>query len=167
MHPTGLFRPSRELVLVGLELVLELSHVVCIFIEEDLIRPQSFSRFPHIIPHHTNGSHRAVCGSEANESLIRLVEFLLGELLLVHLGDDIPRLDMLVPQQHDDPRRLRIESTGRVEDGILDDLLNAGVRDGGFVAEGIVSATVLDGFGERLGGCHPSVGGGVAIIGKG
>lgn len=98
MHPTGLFRPSRELVLVGLEFVLELSHIVCIFIEEDLIRPQSVavSLILYYLPSQKR-SHRAVCGSEANESLIRLIEFLLGELLLVHLGDDIPRLDMLVP----------------------------------------------------------------------
>lgn len=43
---------------------------------------------------------------------------------------------------------------------MFDDLLNTGVRDGGFVAEGIVSTAVFDGFREGLGGCHSVVAGG-------
>ena len=41
MHPIGLFRPSREFVLVGLEFVLELSHRICILIEENLFHLSS------------------------------------------------------------------------------------------------------------------------------
>ena len=58
---------------------------------------------------------------------------------------------MFFPKQDHGSRGLGVESTGSVENGIFDDLLDTGVWDSGFVAEGVVSAALFDGLGEGVG----------------
>lgn len=119
--------------MIGLEFLLELPHGVGVFIEED----------------------STISGPEAWEALVCLIELLFRQLLFVHLGDEIPSLGMFFAQEYNGSRCLGIERTGRVENSVLDDFLNPGVRDGGFMAQCIVGATVFGCFEEGFRGCHP------------
>ena len=99
-------------------------------------------------------SHRPISLSEPLKPLVRMIELLLWQLLLIHLDGDIPHLFMLFIQQDHGAGGLGVEGARAMEDGMFDDLLDACVRDGRGGVEGVVSAAVLDGVKERFGGRH-------------
>lgn len=77
-----------------------------------------------------------------------------GQLLLVHLGGDVPHLAMLVAEQDDGARRLGVEGRRHVQDGVLDNLPDTRVWDRALGGEAVVGAAVLDGGGEGFRGGH-------------
>lgn len=66
---------------------------------------------------------------------------------------------MLLLEHDDEACGLAVEGAGNVFDGVLDELLDAGVRDGGFVGDLVEGAAGADEFEEGLrvgghgGGC--------------
>lgn len=57
---------------------------------------------------------------------------------------DLPDLLVLLLEQQDDARRLRVEGAGHVLDGLGDELLDARIADGALGLERVVRAAVLD-----------------------
>ena len=64
---------------------------------------------------------------EAVELLLGLSELLGRNLRLQDLFDKLPELLVLVIKQDDEAGGLRVETAGDVGDGVVDDLLDAGV----------------------------------------
>ena len=117
-----------KFVLVGLEFFLEFADAGLVFVEQDS---------PITCP---KPLHAPLC----------VIELVLGQLLLVHLHSNIPHLGVRFLKQHDHTTGLRVEATGRVEHGLLDEFLDAGVGDGGFVGELVDGAAGLDGLEEGV-----------------
>lgn len=72
---------------------------------------------------------------------------------------------MLLVQQDDQAGGLSVEGAGDVGNGVVDELLDLGVRDGAVLAELVDGAAVLDRLQEAVGG-HGG-GGGEGVLGKG
>jgi len=68
------------------------------------------------------------------------------------LDDDVPQPVVLLVQQDDEPRRLRVERAGDVQDGAVDELLDLGVGHGALLGELVVGAAGLGQLDERVGG---------------
>ncbi len=90
-------------------------------------------------------THSAISRPKSIKPLLGRLEFVLGQLLFVHLGGRVPHLDMVLLEQHNHAGGLRVEGAGGVEHSVVDDFLDAGVRDGGFVAQLVHRAAGLDG----------------------
>lgn len=75
-------------------------------------------------------------------------------------GDgNVPQLVVLLVQQHDQPRRLRVEGAGHVLDGIGHELLDLRVRHGAVLAQLVVGAAGLGQLDQGVGGRHGDGGG--------
>ena len=65
---------------------------------------------------------------------------------------------MVLLEERDDAGGLGVKGAGDEFDGMFDDLLDAGFRDGDLVGEGVDGAAVFggleEGVGVDLGGCH-------------
>jgi hypothetical protein len=59
---------------------------------------------------------------------------------------------VLVAYEHDNACALRVEAAGHVQDGVLDDFLDARLGDGDLFVEGVDGATRGHGVEEGLGG---------------
>lgn len=183
MHPARLVRPAGELVLVGLEFRLELSYDVRVLVEKDLNRisvSQSvtastffllfFSKEANISPNRSffmkvlrekkknkeqdTKAYRPIPLPKPLKPLIRALELVRGQLLLVHLGGDVPHLAVLVAEQDDGARGLGVEGRRHVQDGVLDNLPDTRVWDRALGREAVVGAAVLDGGEEGFRGGH-------------
>lgn len=148
MHPIRLFRPSREFVLVRLELVLELPHTIGVFIEEDLATKTASAQFffplplfpspvlffpfhkAQLIQNKREQTHRPVPLPKPLKPQVGTLKLLRRQLLLVHLGDHVPAFLMLLVEQQDSAGGLRVEGRGHVQDSVGEDLLDAGVGYG-------------------------------------
>ena len=90
-------------------------------------------------------THRPIRLPEAHHPPLRVLELVGRQLQLVNLHDGIPQLLMLVLEHDDQARGLGVEGAGDVLHGVGDELLDAGVGDGGLVGQLVVGAA---GFGE-------------------
>jgi hypothetical protein len=68
------------------------------------------------------------------------------------LSSQVPEAVVLLVQQDDQAGGLGVEGAGNVGDGVVDELLDLGVRDGAVLAELVDSAAVLDRLQEAVGG---------------
>ena len=83
-----------------------------------------------------------------------MLKLVRGQLHLVDLHDGVPELLVLLLEHDDEAGGLRVEGAGDVLDGVGDELLDAAVRDGGFVGQLVVGAAGLDGLEQVLGVRH-------------
>lgn len=169
-------RTPRESILISLELLLILSHIARILIEEHLqgdthqISPDSMATRAV----NTVTTHSPIRLPEPHHPPLGVLKLVRGQLQLVNLHDGVPQLLVLLLQHDDQARGLGVEGAGDVLDGVGDELFDAGVGDGGLVGELVVGAA---GFGEveqGLGVCHcgwccccccgVEVGGGVCLL---
>lgn len=67
---------------------------------------------------------------------------------LVDLRDHVPKLGVLLVQDDDDSGGLGVEGAGDMLDSLRDELLNAGVRNGGLILKSVVGPSMLDSFEE-------------------
>lgn len=113
-------------------------------------------------------TYGSVRGLEAVELGLRArLELILGDHGLEHLGGNVPELLVVLVQEDDDARRLRVERRGRVEDDLVDNLNNLLVRLGSLLVELVDGAALLDGIEEALGGSHGRRCGGKGGVGCG
>ena len=80
------------------------------------------------------------------------------------LAGDVPELIVGIAEEEDVACGLGVEGGGDVEDGFLDDFLDAGVWDGRLFLELVNCAAALDRLEELL-GCHFGSGGGSVGVG--
>jgi len=78
----------------------------------------------------------------------------LGDDGLQDIADNVPELVVLVLEQEHEAGGLGVERGRNVLDELGDDLLNAGIRDGRVLVEGVDAAAVGDGLEEVGGGSH-------------
>ena len=83
-----------------------------------------------------------------------MLELVGGQLHLVDLHDGIPELLVLFLEHDDGAGGLGVEGAGGVFDGVGDELLDAGVGDGGFVGQLVDGATGFGRVEEGFGVCH-------------
>lgn len=87
-------------------------------------------------------TYSAVSRFEPTETLVGLLELVGWQLLLVDLTNELPKLLVLGLEDQDEPGGLRVEGAGHVEEGVLDDTLDARVGDGRGVAQLVVGVAV-------------------------
>jgi hypothetical protein len=61
---------------------------------------------------------------------------------------------MLILQQEHDAGRLAIERRRDVQDGLVDEFLDTGIRDDGLLAQTVVRTTILERLEELSGHCY-------------
>jgi hypothetical protein len=77
-------------------------------------------------------------------------ELLLGHHRLQHLEDIVPERVVVLVQEDNEAGRLRVEAGGHMENGLLSDVGDLLVWDGGLLVELVVGAALLDGVEEGL-----------------
>ena len=87
---------------------------------------------------HQEQTYRSVRSPKTRNLGLRLRELIRRHDFLQHITCNIPELLVLVLEQQDDACGLRVEGGGGVQDGLVDDVLDAGVGDGGGGGEGVV-----------------------------
>jgi len=96
----------------------------------------------------------SVCGLEAAELLLGCRPLSLRHHGLQRLANKVPKLVMVLVEQHHETGRLRVERRRDVLDESFDKFDNLLVGDGRLLVELVDAATVLDGVDEGLGGRH-------------
>lgn len=89
---------------------------------------------------------------EHGHALRRVLPLVLGDDLLEGVGGDVPQLLVLGAEQDDEAVGLGVEGRGRVQGGLVDNLLDARRGDGQLLGQGVVGAAVLDELEEEVGG---------------
>lgn len=113
--------------------------------------------------------HRAGSALEERELVGGGLEVLGGDDALERLRGDVPQLLVLAAKEDDGAVGLGVEGRGSVERGVLDDLVDAGGRDGEVLVEGVDGAADLGHLEEEIGGelgGHCEVCGG-GVLGEG
>lgn len=111
-------------------------------------------------------TYGSVAGAEASDAVASVLPGVLGHNGLQDVAHDVPELVVLVLQQEHETGRLGVEGRRDVLDELGDDLLNAVVRDGRGLVEGVDAAAVGDSLEEVGGGGHCGIGG-VVLLGRG
>lgn len=70
---------------------------------------------------------------------------------LEDLGSNVPQLLVVGTKEHDDAVRLRVEGRGDLVQEVLNDLLDAVLRDGQVLGQGVVAAALLGQVDQGLG----------------
>ena len=102
-------------------------------------------------------TYGSITGAEASDAAASVLPLGLGDDGLQDIADNVPELVVLVLEQEHEAGGLGVEGGGDVLDELGDDLLNAGVRDGRVLVEGVDAAAVGDGLEEVGGGSHCGV----------
>lgn len=89
------------------------------------------------------GTHSAVRSLEAIDLLLGAIEFVLRSEWLQNLDNIVPELLVVLVQENNKASGLAVERRRDVENGLLDELLDLGIRDGGLLVELVVCATLL------------------------
>jgi len=127
MHGIGVLAPLRELVGIQGEVLLQVRDGLGVFVEQ----------------------HGAVGGLEPAEFLLRGCPGFFGRNGLDGGLDDVtPQFLVLVAEKDDDAGGLGVEAAGDVQDGLLDDLLDLGIRHRGLRGELVDCAAGFDGLEE-------------------
>ena len=108
-------------------------------------------------------TYGSVASAEAGNAVASVLPLGLGDDSLQDIADNVPELVVLVLEQENEASGLRVEGGRNVLDELGDDLLNAGVGDGGVLVEGVDAAAVGNGLEEAGSGSH--CGGGVVSSG--
>lgn len=95
-----------------------------------------------------------------------------GDNGLEGVRGNVPQLLVLAAKEHDGAVGLGVEGRGRVEGGVLDDLVDAGRGDGEVLVEGVDGAADLGHLEEEIGGelgshCEVCGGGGGVVLVEG
>jgi len=88
--------------------------------------------------------------SESIESPFGVLEFIVWEHDFVDFHDGVPELLMVLLQDDDRAGCLGVEGAGDMLDGVVDELFDTGVGNGGLVGELVVCTTLLYKIGESL-----------------
>lgn len=97
-------------------------------------------------------TYRSGSSSEHGHLAGSSLKLLGGNDSLEDLGGNIPQLLVVGAEQDDDAVGLGVEGGGDMVEQVLDDLLNAGGRDGQVLGEGVVAASQLGEVDKSLGG---------------
>ena len=108
-------------------------------------------------------TYGSITGAEASDAAASVLPLGLGDDGLQDIADNVPELVVLVLEQEHEASGLGVEGGGDVLDELGDNLLNAGVGDGGVLVEGVDAAAVGNGLEEAGSGSH--CGGGVVSSG--
>ena len=95
-------------------------------------------------------THRPVRVPEPQHPPPRLLELVGRQLHLVDFHDGVPQRRVLGLQDDDEAGALGVEGAGDVLDGVGDELLDAGVGDGGLVGELVDGTAGFGGVEEGL-----------------
>ena len=174
MHSIRMLRPRLEMIFVNGEFLRERFDMRWVFVEENLHHTHTHT---HTSVHPFNAMQITImCRTNRPNPILhplQLRQRMTPPHLLRHrprldqlpegVDHEIPQLLVLLVQQHDQPRGLRVEGAGDVVDGGVDQVFDLGVRDRGVFAEFVDGAPVLGEFDQSTWGVSHFLGGGLGF----
>lgn len=103
-------------------------------------------------------TYSSVSSAEAGDAVASRLPLVLRHDGFEDVAHDVPELVVLVFQEEDQACGLGVEGGWDVLDEVGDDLLDAGIGDGGVLVEGVDAAAVGGGVEEGHGGGHVGLG---------